>query len=132
MPERSNITMLIEQLHCIKQKGRSLSSDDLSKDAADDVYMKIYPDGNDDYTRWPEDGEINMSTGDYKDVNINVTFGSYVRVEVFEHDHVGDDDLLGFMKIDKPPNPVFNETIWVQGEGGQDGAKYELSYQFLN
>lgn len=124
MPERSNITMLIEQLHCIKQKGGSASSDD--------VYMKIYPDGNDNYIRWQEEGEVDMDTGDYVDVNINVTFGSYVRVEVFEHDRVLDDNLLGFMKIDKPSSPDFNKTIWVPGENGEDGAEYELSYQFPN
>ena len=125
----SEITIL--QLHCMKQAKRSLSSDDISRDSADDVYMKIYPDGNFDQ-RWLEDDETNMETDDYVDVGISVTYESYLRVEVFDHDSLSHDELLGVMKIDKPSSPDFNETVWIEGENGEDGAKYELSYQFTN
>ncbi len=136
MSETQKATLLLEQIHCITQKGRSLSSDDLSKDSSDDVYMKIFVDGNFDQ-RWPKDGEVDMDTGDNKlvDLDITVEYGSTVTVEVWEHDHVGDDDILGIIVFERELYPdydqVFDGSNEKYGEGGTDDAKYALIYRII-
>ena len=137
MPETQKATLYLDQLHCIKQKGRSLSSDDVSKDTDDDVYMEIYVDGNFDQ-RWPKSEEVNMNTGANAlvDVAITVEYGSTVKVKVIEHDTIGDDDSLGTIIFERELYPdydqVFDGTNEKNGTEGEDDALYALRYRIIN
>lgn len=128
MSETQKATLLLEKIHCIHQEGNSLSSDD--------VYMKIYVDGN-FYQRWPESGEVDMDTGDneYVDLDITVEYGSTVKVEIFNHDTFSDEDDLGTVIFERELYPdydqVFGGSNEKYGEGGEDGAQYALIYRII-
>lgn len=128
MSETQKATLLLEKLHCIHQEGNSLSSDD--------VYMKIYVDDA-FYQRWPESGEVDMDTGDnaYVDVNITVEYGSTVKVEIFNHDHLSDEDDLGTVIFERELYPDYDQVLGgskeKKGTGGEDGAEYALVYRII-
>lgn len=112
-------TLVLGKLRCIHES---------SGLGSDDVYIKIYVDGN--YTqRWPSSGHHDMDSGDndYLDLEIDVTYSNEVRVEVWDEDpKESNHDLLARMYIERGDA--------LEGElrdGRGDDADYSLTYRII-
>lgn len=109
--------IFLRRIDCLQKSGDS---------GADDLFLKIYVDGQSSFSRWPNSGSVNIRTGSHRYIDMEFDFERSLRIVARDNDPVGGDDTVSTFDIaaDAPVSGWVTDTV-------ASGASYSLEYLFI-